>query len=235
MRRRFLLVVASLVCVAGSVGSILLGYREERESAALAVELSPIHDLGRLRQNVSLAHRFTLQNVSRQPITVLDVVTSCACAGYELSTKRIARGKSAALAINLNTGRARGAFRAGIAVVYQVEHEPERRVARLGLRAQIDPDCDVVPEELVFSPQEGTIQNVSISSRYVRDLEIKSVSCNRRFFEASILSRGGARGGRVQVTFKPEKYYRAAGIAQLSIVTNSANEPILGVPLQVVD
>lgn len=199
----------------------------------LEVLPAAVQNIGVVRQATESESRFTIRNRASQTIQILDAVTSCSCAGIDFSKKELAPGESASLALRWNSGGSRGSFVVRATIVYRNAGEEQSHVLTIGLTARIDPDYAVEPERLEFGPHKPLVQRVVLAPRHGSELKIGTPTCNLRFFTARVLTSEPADKHTVEVSYKPEEYYRDAGPGELLIPTNCQRQQLVRIPLHV--
>ena len=220
-------------CVLGSIASMCFFWLPERRHVDIEVLPNAYQKVGPIRQATKSSVDYTICNRASVPVRLVDLVTSCACSGVELSKRELAPGESVTLTWSFDTGAVRGSLVISGMIAYKREDEEQSRVLRIGLEAPIDPDYAVEPERLEFGDGRPLVQRVSVSPRHISDLRIDKAACNLRFFKARVLPKDLPDRQDIEVTFQRDGYYPDAGFARLTVSTDSERQPTLSVPLDV--
>jgi hypothetical protein len=194
-----------------------------------------VQDLGFIRQATAKELIFELRNRTDHPIRILDVATTCSCTTSGVSKAAIDPDHSSRLTLTYNSGHARGEIDVHALVVYQKQGDPAHHSLALAARGEIDPDIGLSAERLVFHENVAATKSLKLWARYGDELKIERVTCDKRFFKVRLLA--GTESGRhtLEVAFQPTDYYPDAGPPHVVIQSNSPRQPVLMIPMEVVD
>jgi hypothetical protein len=230
-----LLLVASLLCMGGSVLSAFLYFSlPSTPNKDIEVLPSAIQDLGQVKQATSRSITYSIVNIGSETLQISDVVTSCGCVTTSISRKEIAPGEKSVLALSYDSGQARGAVHIVAHVIYSSTSTDGYESLPLEAKGEIDPDYGIKPERLQFECGKRFSQRLVVWPRHTKDLNVTSVTCDKRFFTAHVVEQTVEGQVQIEVAFDPSEYYQDAGPAQLSITTTSQVQPVARVPIEVI-
>jgi len=138
---------------------------------------TPVWEFGSMDQNQTVKHTFQVRNAGTQPLDIRDINTSCGCTAAEPSTRRIAPGAEATLAVTLDLKGRRGAQDYRIVVHTNDPDQPATQISITGtVTAEIiaDPAGLFFGQLLLGSREERTVE--IRADRQARDFEITGVT-----------------------------------------------------------
>lgn len=187
-------------------------------------------DFGTMRQNTSSSLRFELKNNYDDILKIRDVLTQCGCTEANVSTKLLAPGEISDLRITFDSGIARDDIDVSTEIIFSVEGIDGFLSLPITCRAKIEPDYLVVPERIVIDKQTSELQ-VSVKPNTTANLHVKSTRCDREFFTSDVkdIENGLTT---ILLKFHPEKYTEGRTPGSLTISTDSANQPIITLPIR---
>ena len=189
--------------------------------------------LGFVRQGKTVAAEFPLHNISSHSIDIVEIKHTCACTSHSLKQMTVAPGEIATLTMNINTAYRRDKVTASSFIEY-CERDGEKKPRHLFVQmtADIDPDYDVVPREIVFRKGDPPMRDVHLVLRHVQSLSITKVECDRRCFVAKKCGPNDGLEKCVCVTYNAKDDHSDEPMGELTIHTDCANQPTLCVPLR---
>jgi hypothetical protein len=193
-----------------------------------------VRDFGLVRQQVTQVAEFQLRNDAASPVRIDEVTSTCGCTQSQIAPRDLAPGESATLRLTLSTHERRGSLVVHSVVTYRKAACEQKYGLPLWVRATVDPDYEVIPEELSFGAGRPNFQRVVLRPEHLPFLQIKSLSVDRPFFEARLAQAAGTAGERsVEVVFHPERHYPGAENAYLLVSTDSQRQPVVRIRLSI--
>ncbi len=194
------------------------------------------HFFGTLRQGTTDKAVFHLQNVGQKEIEISRVLSSCSCTVTEIPNKRIMPGGSTPLEVEFSTGIARGNKKSDILVSYYVDGEDQSYNLPLSIKAFVEPDVDFIPKQLVFTEGVTESKTVILKTKYIPKLEITETYCTQEAFNVIAKTFDSKDNScQVEVKYDSNRWTLKNGEASLKIKTNSINEPIIRIPIIIVE
>lgn len=176
-----------------------------------------------------------LKNNSLQPLRVVGVVRSCSCTSASISSDPIEPGASIRLDIEWDARGLRKDASADILVVYEFigghgQNDREGR-ERVTVHAQVVPDIDYEPEELVFKSGLSGTQALTLHHRYDRPIEVNRLTCDH----VDIAAHFDQETQVVVVAYDSSPQGVSRGTYSLRLSTDSEGSPSIEVPIRFVD
>lgn len=184
-------------------------------------------DLGTIGQGESRDHLFALTNRGTCNISIASVQPTCTCTVAEFPFERIEPGRTVPLRLALNAGAARGDKHVDCNVLYLVGRSLRRLT--LTLVATVEPDIVASAESLSFSPSARS-RDIVLSPGRLSSFKVLDVKCSHPSFRADARRENDDRT-IVHVSFQDDKRSGSFRQSALLVTTDSANEPLLRIPL----
>jgi hypothetical protein len=207
-------------------------YFAARLDRGLVVD-EPVRRVGELRQGDSAEVEFVFRNEGFEPITGLDIKSSCACTVASLPTNTIQPGESLPVRAKFSAGSSRGLRHAVLLAIYKLGDK--QRITQLKVVADIRPDYDISVEQLEF-PAGGGTARIDLTCRLAESIAIKSIESSSKAFVGTVAPLDSPRKASADVTFDPANYKRPSKYSQppyLLLHTDNAAQPTVRVPLLV--
>jgi hypothetical protein len=228
-------IIGISVCICISFVSLGLFYLDPFEKDDnFEVFPSVEQDMGKIRNKSVTTLEYSLLNVSKSNLQIIDATTTCGCTTTRISKREVAPGERSTISIAFESRDYRGNVHARAHITYVDSTKKERKSIDLLAKGQIDPDFFVEPETLKFARSNRSAIKVKVSPNYARNFIVQNVSCDKRFFDAKILSHD-TESFVIEVIFDPKEYYADAGPSHLSIETNSKDQSITTIPIEIQD
>jgi len=229
-----LILVTAIVCSLASA-IIAIGTRGSSSVDGLAVDKT-LHDLGDLRQQVTVKTTFLLTNDSAVKLNIFRVITNCGCTVAEIDKKRLQSGESSALTVAMQTEAARGKLTSRVQVLYKKDEEEQSKALSLGLVANVLPDVDYAPSKPMFRDGQSVAKTITLSSKFLPELAISEAYCGHSAFQVDPVKTehdGAITTWKIRVCFDAKKWTLGNNLAHLIVKTNSERTPEVRVPLTV--
>jgi uncharacterized protein (DUF58 family) len=157
-------------------------------------------ELGEVRANKPLSQTFRLKNKGQVPLTLTEVVGTCACVRKELNRKQLAPGESAELTIGINLlVQPEGLGNWPITVRYHASNAEVSHELTLAIRATVKKEVTIEPNSLLLSAEREINGSLTIIDRRGKPLTITRVRLSRPDFEGQALPPRDHEGKRSQV------------------------------------
>lgn len=183
-------------------------------------------DFGNVGQGQDLAANFTLRNDSAEALTIKTVSKSCTCTNLTLSSRHVDPAQSTTIGVTWKTKASRGSQSLQLYVVYAF---PDGTTFQLPLHISGFVVPDVEYKGLTQLSTKSTHSRVSFTSTTLGKVEIANPRCTHRAFTAKL-----ARDGEVLIEFQPLLWSSGDSFpVYLRVDTNSRNEPICNIPLEI--
>lgn len=212
------------------LGSVVCAYVSRKNEEGL-IASEPEHDLGRLAQGTVTSADFTLANQGSKQAQITGVRKSCDCARVELTKRLLQPGETTKVTVTWNIGSQRGKVSSEILITFLVQGAGHEWQTPLTMRAEVDPDFNYSPSELVFGGKSTRTQSVYFAPGRLQKVELLEAFCDQRAFQARVIEGES----RVEVSFDPALWPSGRSDAQLTVRTASRNEKFARIGLSVVD
>lgn len=159
---------AGIVCLLGSLALLYAGLRTPpKPPVPPAPDFTldtPVKDFGEVDQFSELPATFTLTNTHPEPVEVLSVMKSCACASAEVTPKVIPPGGTGTLTTVWKVGKNKGKTATALAVHYKVGGKPQQLLIGQ-MTADVRPLVACDPDKLVFDRAAKETREVKLTTR----------------------------------------------------------------------
>lgn len=162
-----LLISAITACAMGSIACMVFAWLSRGTATDLEVLPDPLQRICSIRQGTTTKVDYTLRNRTSVPIRIIQVLSSCNCAGVDLTTRHLEPDESVLATLTFDSGQYRGSVHTSAVLIYSMHGEDGSRHLKIGLLAEIDPDYDVVPRA------------TSVRARYPIDSASNTFSASR--------------------------------------------------------
>lgn len=196
------------------------------------LDITPtIHDFGDVAQKTKLVTDFKLSNRQHRPINIVDVFKDCDCNEVALDKFRLAPGESTKIKVTWDTRQRRGVAATKVYLYYENGSGLGPFSALLTVKANVIPDFDCKPSELIFDANIPSEKTVVFSSSRLRDFRLSHAYCSHPAFRARMLNRS-----EIVVTFDPTLWRNDGGesAAYLTVMTSSLREPEHSIKLRLI-
>ena len=222
-------VIAGLTVSIALMGySLLLYWASPRNDRQFVVAVPDSIDFGQVPQGVYSAGA-DLENHCDEMVRILYVRKSCDCSEVAVPSSEIAPGERVRVTCRWNTRGRRGHVRAAIAVVYSAGKDSTQRHVLLTLRAHVIPDFTFDPERLEFTEGRTETKRVVFFPWRLDGLRLYNASVSHPAFDATVDGKASV----VNVIFRSERWLAERGPIDLTVRTNSQNEPLVSIPILV--
>jgi hypothetical protein len=177
-------------------------------------------DCGVLRQGETAKAKFRLTNAGSAPLKIKEVLSHCGCTSIGVPKKPIAPGETAELAIRWEIGTRRNKTATDLLILSTVQDKALFQT-QVVMKADVTPDIDYDPSELVFDEGKPREHIVTFSPKAIQKVALSEAYCANRAFTATLLPNEN----RVRIAFDPTKWHGDIERSELVVKTNSPNEP----------
>jgi Protein of unknown function (DUF1573)/Flagellar-associated PapD-like len=183
-----------------SAGSQLLGAATPSISGTVpkAEVAEPVYNFGTALSGPPIKHVFTVRNVGKAPLKIVQVVTSCGCTAAKPSKEVLVPGEIATIAATVDTRLEHGH---SLSVVTLATNDPGKPEIELKIEGDIKPQVTAQPADLNFgNVHHGTAANRNV---LVNDLvgakafAIKSVKNSSPYIKVTTAKRTDGKPGAV--------------------------------------
>lgn len=180
---------AGILCLLGSLALLYAGLRTPPKPVVppapdFTID-TPVKDFGEVDQFSELPATFTLTNTHPEPVEVLSVMKSCACASAEVTPKVIPPGGTGTLTTVWKVGNTRGKKGTDLAVTYSVNGRTAQ-VLLAKMTATVNPLVWCEPESVVFKRNMAGSQTIRLIVRGGHEIGINAAHADNRYFTAAV-------------------------------------------------
>ena len=225
MTRRIRFSIAS----AAAITAVMAAYfaRPETSATQEPLRVNPTtYNCGILRQGATAKATFHLTNTAAVPLRIADILLRCGCTSSEISKKLLDPGETADLEITWEVGSRRNETSTNLLILSTLE-DKKLFQTRLELVANVDPDVNYNPVELVFEENQPQERIVTFNPNGMKTLVLSEAFSTNRAFKTTL----SPEKRQVSVAFDPRRWHSDIGVVHLVVRTNSPNEPECRVPL----
>lgn len=211
------------------IGSVVLAYHS-KAAAPRDVQIIPAScNFGRVSQRAELRRQIEIVNVSKSPVDIVRVVTTCDCAESSLSSSRLLPGERATLDVLWRTGARRGPSRATITIVSASgARDSGFQMASVDLIADVEATFDLSADELSFDRDRGG-QEEWVAFRPLGSHAVKLVNVYSTHLAISVEVSEKSDG--FWVRFDPDQWPDDREGAEVVVETTSTSEPRRTLPV----
>ena len=208
--------------------SLACAYLSMSPEAHEVAVLEPVVKLGQLRQARTATAKFKLVNRERSSISILEVKQDCDCVGVDVPKKVLASGEALDIVVRWETRSRRGPSYTELYVI-SLGEDRKPHATKLRIEADVVPDYLVEPKELRFAAEKHAVQVLKFSKGASSSVALLDAYSDHKAFVARL----GPEELEVVITLNPVLWPAGRNAAELAVVTNSGNEPVHHVRMQV--
>ncbi len=134
-KKKIIIILISIVVI---IGALLIFYNiQNKSSQPPTISISEEEwDFGRIKEDESPVHIFTIKNIGREELIISRVRASCGCTATMLSSDNIRPGKSAELKVTFNPVGYNGLVKKDI---YIESNDPQLPKTKITVIAEVEP------------------------------------------------------------------------------------------------
>lgn|GEM_PF-6021668 len=189
--------------------------------------------LGAMPQNSRVTTSFTLKNTSGKVVLIHKIVSGCSCTTHKLSKPRVEYNNTTEVDVTFDSESSHGTVSTVVEVLYFFEGDQQIHRLNLNLSAEILPDINR-PNSIRFACGESTKKSVKLSANRLAAFKVLKVQCTHQAFHASCSLLGQEVSTvDVLINFDDTQNVDCQAAAELLVHTNSQNEPLIRLAIQV--
>jgi Protein of unknown function (DUF1573) len=198
-----------------------------------ALVASPnVRQVGTVRQGKSVGAEFELRNASSYAIDIVSIKHTCSCTTHSPIKMGLEPDEVVKFTMSMDTKYRRSTVAASSFIEYcKRDGKKKSHYLVVQMAADVDPDYDVKPKEIVFQKGEPATRELHFVLRHLKSLNIVKVECDGKCFSANVIGRNGRLSKGVSVAYDPMNDRPDDVEGMLTIHTDCTNQPIIGVPL----
>jgi hypothetical protein len=217
------------IAFVAAIVAVVAAYCARPDASTIPEPLQAVpttYNCGTIHQGVTAKANFHLTNKSSGPLRIVDILFPCTCTSSTIRKRTLNPGDSVELEVTWKVGDRRNKTSTDLLVLSTLGDKTLLRT-RLTLIADVDPDINYDPPELIFEegiPQE---QNITLCPNVMKDLTVLEAYCTNMAFTASLVPEKA----QVRVAFAPSQWHNDTRSSQLIVRTSSPNQPVCRIPL----
>lgn len=190
---------------------------------------SLVRDFGPVGQGEQLRTTFELLNAYPARVSIRSVSAGCSCQSAEADRAALGPGERCKVSATWKTGSGRGRVTELLWVLHTIPGSASLGRLELRVTADIEPDIAVEPFGCEFPYGQPGTRVVSLRPGRMRQFTVREVYTNSKAFAAD----HDKSNNTVTVSYRPTGDLDIGPSYRLTVVTDSANEPSLNIPLKV--
>jgi len=161
------------------------------------------------------------------------IVSGCSCTTHKLSKPRVEYNNTTEVDVTFDSESSHGTVSTVVEVLYFFEGDQQIHRLNLNLSAEILPDINR-PNSIRFACGESTKKSVKLSANRLAAFKVLKVQCTHQAFHASCSLLGQEVSTvDVLINFDDTQNVDCQAAAELLVHTNSQNEPLIRLAIQV--
>ncbi len=196
--------------------------------------LTPVIDLGQMRQGETRTVDFQLCNRTKGTIRISRIWGHCSCTSHKLTRPELASGESATLTLTYKSGNSRGVTGSLVNVYYYLVGQEKLLHAECRIKANVQPNVTWSPADITFHIGQSKSCHVVLQASAAEQVVLADAACTRNGLAVTIDESKDPKTAHLTILFEAERWGTKPGKAELIVRLHDAAVPVLRIPINII-